>query len=207
MPISALLFGGRRATTVPLVFQPQTWTFGVYMASTIGSETTAAAAGATGEVRRDPMAMLPFCGYHMGSYFQHWLDLGRAIAQPPAIFGVNWFRKGPDGAFLWPGYSENMRVLKWVVERVHGQGRAVASPLGWVPEARDLNLEGLADFGSDQFQAVMRVDRDEWGRELQSHAELFARLQDRLPSEFPLMRQQLQAALDPAPGVAPPAEL
>jgi len=195
VPISAMLFGGRRATTVPLVFQPVSWAFGVYMASTIGSETTAAAAGATGEVRRDPMAMLPFCGYHMGDYFGHWLQMGHAVAHPPQIFCVNWFRKGPDGKFLWPGYSENMRVLKWVVERVQGRARAVEGPLGWVPLEEDLELRGMPGFGSAEYKAVMKVDRDEWRQEMLLHEALFEKLIDRLPAEYPAMAQLLQAAL------------
>ena len=187
-------FGARRSDTVPLVSEARSWEEGVYKAATMGSETTAAATGAVGEVRRDPFAMLPFCGYHVGDYFRHWLNMGDAVAHPPRIFSVNWFRKGTDGKFAWPGFGQNMRVLQWIVERCRGRARAVESPVGLVPDYTDLNWTGLA-FDADRFAAVMQARRDEWARELASHDELFGKLGAKHPPALKAERAQLAQRL------------
>jgi phosphoenolpyruvate carboxykinase (GTP) len=191
VPISAILVGGRRSSTVPLIHQSFDWEHGVFLGSIMASETTAAAAGAVGKLRRDPFAMLPFCGYNMADYLGHWLEIGKATdpEKLPKIFYVNWFRKGPDGKFLWPGFGENSRVLEWVFERVNGEGGAAKTPIGWVPTADDLPLDGL-DLDDGAIAELLKVDGDEWRREVPSIEEHFAFLGDHLPHE---LRDQLDA--------------
>ncbi len=190
VPISAFIFGGRRPTTMPLVFQSFNWSHGVYLGATMGSEMTAAAAGTVGQVRRDPMAMLPFCGYNVSDYFAHWLSMQKRVAKLPAIFHVNWFRKGADGKFLWPGYSDNMRVLKWIVDRVNGQVPAVETPIGFVPNYEDMEWAGL-DFKKADFDQVMSFDSASWAAEVVGQEEFFFKLRDRLPKQLINERQSL----------------
>jgi len=183
VPLSAIVFGGRRARVAPLVFQSRDWAHGVFVGATMGSETTAAATGAVGVVRRDPMAMLPFCGYNMGDYFAHWLEMGQALSHPPAIFHVNWFRTGADGRFVWPGFGENLRVLLWMIDRVKGRGSAAETPIGLVPTDSSLDWDGLALSGPER-QGLLGVDRAEWAAETPEIRAFFERFGGRLPAEM-----------------------
>jgi len=192
--IEGFIFGGRRSTGVPLVYQSFNWNFGVYLATTMGSEMTAAAFGEIGKVRRDPFAMLPFMGYHIGDYVNHWLQFGRDLPNAPRIFGVNWFRKDENGNFIWPGFGDNIRPLKWIVERIRGNSSSVESPIGWMPRYEDIDWTGL-DFSKEDFARIMTVDREPGKQELLSHEELFERMYDKLPKEFFFMRELLLSAL------------
>jgi phosphoenolpyruvate carboxykinase (GTP) len=195
VPIDAIIFGGRRPNTVPLVFQAFNWSHGVFLGATMGSETTAASSGAVGQVRRDPMAMLPFCGYNMGRYFRHWLDMRKTIKYPPRIFHVNWFRKDGDGRFLWPGYGQNMRVLQWVIGRCRGRAGAHETPLGWVPRFEDFNTEGLPGFTRETFDKLQAMNADEWKREILQQDELFMNIYQFLPKDLIFQRELLVARL------------
>ena len=193
--ISAIVFGGRRATTMPLIFQAFNWVHGVYLGATVGSEMTAAAAGTIGQVRRDPMAMLPFCGYNMGDYFAHWLEMRRLVKHLPRVFHVNWFRKSPAGKFLWPGFGDNMRVLKWIVERSQFGAHAIEASIGWVPEYKDIDMRDLEGMSEDKFNEAQKIDCSEWHQELVMQDELFMKLYSQLPKELIFQRELLISRL------------
>lgn len=195
VPIEAIVFGGRRPTTLPLIFQSFDWTHGVFLGATQGSETTAAAAGTVGQVRRDPMAMLPFCGYNMGDYFGHWLEMRKHIKHLPRIFHVNWFRKDSNGKFLWPGFRENLRVLEWVAKRCQGRISGHESPIGWTPHWEDFNTEGLEGFTSEDFSAAMAFRQEEWRTEISSQGEFVLKLYHSLPKELMCQRELLMARM------------
>ena len=192
LPISAIIFGGRRARLAPLVYESRNWQHGVFVGATMASETTAAATGAVGVSRRDPMAMLPFCGYNMGDYFGHWLEMGAKLKNPPKIFHVNWFRKGADGKFLWPGYGENVRVLKWMLERIEGRAAATETPIGNVPTPASLTLDGLS-ISRDTLNELLSVDSNDWIAEDQAIGEFFTKFGSHIP---PAIAQEQKALAD-----------
>jgi len=190
VPISALVFGGRRARTAPLVLQAFDWSHGVFVGASVASETTAAQSGAVGVVRRDPMAMLPFCGYNMADYFGHWLEMGKAVKRPPAIFHVNWFRQDAEGRFIWPGFGENMRVLRWIIARAKGAGAATESPIGMLPAPGAIDTSGLA-VDARSMEELLSVSTDDWRREAAGIGEFFGKFDGRLPAEMERQRQGL----------------
>jgi phosphoenolpyruvate carboxykinase (GTP) len=194
VPVDAIIFGGRRKTTMPLVYEAFNWSHGVYIGATMGSEKTAAAAGQVGQGRRDPFAMLPFTGYNMGSYFRHWFQLQKHVKHPPRFFHVNWFRRDEEGGFLWPGFSDNLRVLEWIIHRCAGTVPAKETQIGWVPSYEDFTFEGL-DFNPARFEALMAFRQKEWEQEVISQSELFLQLFHTIPKQLVYERELLSARL------------
>ena len=197
VPLSAFIFGGRRAKTAPLVYQAKDWDNGVFVGSIMASETTAAAAGAVGVVRRDPMAMLPFCGYNMGDYWQHWLDMGKSVDadKQPKFFNVNWFRTDDEGHFIWPGFGDNMRVLDWMLKRIAGEVEAEETAIGYVPKAEDINIEGL-DMSVDTVKGLLAIDKENWKKEVEGIKEFYAKFGDKLPKELAKQAEELENKLN-----------
>ena len=195
MPISAIIFGGRRAKTAPLVYQSRDWNHGVFVGSIMGSEKTAAAEGQVGETRRDPMAMIPFCGYHMADYWQHWLDMGNIIPNQPKIFNVNWFRTDENGNFIWPGFGENLRVLEWILKRCFDEADAKETEIGYLPKAEDINLTGL-DLDVETLEGLLSVDRDLWKAEVEGIRDFYQQFGDKLPKELAKELADLEARLN-----------
>ena len=195
VPISAIVFGGRRAKTAPLVYQSRDWNNGVFVGSIMASETTAAATGAVGVVRRDPMAMLPFCGYHMADYWAHWIEMGQKLGEKaPKIFNVNWFRLDDEGHFIWPGFGDNLRVLEWILNRCEGKADAVETAIGYVPKAEDINIEGL-DIDRETLKGILEVDNDLWKTETEGIEEFYKKFGDKLPAELKSQLEGLKARL------------
>ena len=195
VPISAIIFGGRRAKTAPLVYQSRDWDDGVFVGSIMASETTAAATGAVGVVRRDPMAMLPFCGYNMADYWQHWLDMGKLIKDPPKVFNVNWFRTDDQGNFIWPGFGDNLRVLEWILARCKGEIGADETAIGYVPKAEDINIEGL-DLDVDTVRGLLSVDKDLWEEEVKRIRVFYDKFEGKVPKELEDELTRLKASVD-----------
>ena len=195
MPISAIIFGGRRAKTAPLVYQSRDWNHGVFVGSIMGSEKTAAAEGQVGETRRDPMAMIPFCGYHMADYWQHWLDMGKIIPNQPKIFNVNWFRTDENGSFIWPGFGDNLRVLEWILKRCFDEVDAKDTEIGYLPKAEDINLSGL-DMDPAALESILTVDRDLWKAEAAGIRDFYRQFGDKLPQALAQELNDLEARLN-----------
>ncbi|MBR5793028.1 MAG: phosphoenolpyruvate carboxykinase (GTP), partial [Ruminiclostridium sp.] len=195
VPISAIIFGGRRAKTAPLVYQSRDWNHGVFVGSIMGSEKTAAAEGQVGETRRDPMAMIPFCGYHMADYWQHWLDMGKIIPNQPKIFNVNWFRTDENGSFIWPGFGDNLRVLEWILKRCFDEVDAKDTEIGYLPKAEDINLSGL-DMDPAALESILTVDRDLWKAEAAGIRDFYRQFGDKLPQALAQELNDLEARLN-----------